>query len=369
MSPSTNSVRLFCLLAFAVLFGTAAVAQSSAPAPTPALSSPVPSSVATPSPSPATEAAQPGAPTEYPKLSYPDLLPRFDYDSHTGLDMRQTNVEKRGGVRLIELNYAGAGGDRVPAYLLIPPGKGPFAGIIWGHWLKKGSPLANKDEFLEEAISLAQHSGVVSLLIDAPQVRHDFVPEKDLMASLKQQSEAAAHQVIDLRRAVDLLSGRHDVDRKRIGYVGHSWNAHVGAILAGVETRITCYVLMASGYSEQEEAFSSKDPEIVAYRKQLGDDALREYFHEYAWDDPVYFLGHTDREGIFLQFASGDPISKEMAQKYLNSFSAKDKKLEFYDAPHALNAAARLDRARWLQKQLGLKKVDEKELGEIPQLK
>src|SRR4051794_38404685 len=130
MSPSTNSVRTLCLLAFAVLFGTAAVAQSSASSPTPALSSPVPSSVATPSPSPATEAAQPGASAEYPKLSYPDLLPRFDYDSHTGLDMRQTNVEKRGGVRLIELNYAGAGGDRVPAYLLIPPGKGPFAGII-----------------------------------------------------------------------------------------------------------------------------------------------------------------------------------------------------------------------------------------------
>ena len=52
-------------------------------------------------------------------------------------------------------------GDRVPAYLLIPPGGGPFPAIIWGHWLKKGSPLANKDEFLEEAVALA-HSGVVS---------------------------------------------------------------------------------------------------------------------------------------------------------------------------------------------------------------
>ena len=41
--------------------------------------------------------------------------------------MRETNVEKRGSVRLIELNYAGDGGDRVPAYLLIPPGNGPVS--------------------------------------------------------------------------------------------------------------------------------------------------------------------------------------------------------------------------------------------------
>jgi len=285
--------------------------------------------------------------------------------------MRETDVHKRGNVRLIELNYAGESGDRVPAYLLIPPGGGPFPAIIWGHWLMKGSPLANKDEFLEEAVALA-HSGVVSLLIDAPQVRHDWVAANNDAGPLeaaKQQSEAAVHQVTDLRRGIDLLYGRHDVDRKRIAYVGHSWNAHVGAILAGVETRIIAYVLMASGYADQEEAFAGKDPQRMAQIKQVGEDNIREYFREYAWDDPVYFLGHTDRESIFLQFASGDPISKEMAQKYLDRFSAKDKKMEFYDAGHALNAAARLDRARWLQKHLGLKKIDEKELGEIEQLK
>jgi hypothetical protein len=58
-----------------------------------------------------------------------------------------------------------------------------------------------------------------------------------------------------------------------------------------------------------------------------------------------------------------------MAQKYLDRFSARDKKMDFYDAGHALNAAARLDRDRWLQKHLGVKKIDEKELEGIPQLK
>ncbi|HEX4603162.1 MAG TPA: hypothetical protein VH724_04160 [Candidatus Angelobacter sp.] len=348
-----------------------------APAATPSVSSspasPLPASSQTPSPAatPAQDSSsgQPGAPVEYPKPTYPDLLPHFDYDSHSALETRETNVEKRGDVRLIEVNYAGASGDRVPAYLLIPHGNGPFPAIIWGHWLMKGSPLANKDEFLEEALALA-HAGVVSLLIDAPQARHDFVEVKGtLLDEVKQQSDAGAHQVIDLRRGVDLLFGRRDVDRKRIAYVGHSWDAHVGAILAGVETRIITFVLMASGYSDEEEAFGSKYPERVAQIKQMGEDNVREYFHEYAWDDPVYFLGHTNTESIFLQFASRDEISRAQAQKYLDAFSAKDKKMEFYDAPHALNAAARLDRFRWLQKHLGIKKVDEKELEAIPQLK
>jgi len=376
----------FIILLFLI---TPGMAQPPAQQPTPAPSStpqssdrptlnrpgqngaPTPSPTPTPATSPSTAAAptQPGTAEEYPKPSYPDLLPRFDYDTKGGLDMRETDVQKRDKIRLIELNYSGANGDRVPAYLLIPPGNGPFPAILWGHWLKQGSPLANKDEFLDEALVLAR-SGVVSLLIDAPQVRHDWVEDKGgTLATAKQQSEAASHQVIDLRRGVDLLYGRPDVDRKRIAYVGHSFSAHVGAILAGVETRIGSYVLMASGYSDEEDAFASKDPERIARMKEVGEDTVREYFHEYAWDDPVYFLGHTDRESIFLQFASGDGITREMAQKYLDRFSSKDKRMEFYNAPHALNAAARLDRDRWLQKHLSVKKIDETALGEIPQLK
>jgi dienelactone hydrolase len=386
-------MRTLLSFLFSLFLIATAFAQSASPTPPPS-STPTPedrptlnrpgssntrpsnTGLGSPSPTPTPyvpPAAQPKAEEngEPPKPSYPDLLPRYDYDSHAALEMRETDVQMRDKVRLIELNYAGASGDRVPAYLLIPPGGGPFPAIIWGHWLMKGSPLANKDEFLEEALALA-HSGVVSLLIDAPQVRHEWVEAKSdagPMEAVKQQSEATVHQVTDLRRGIDLLYGRPDVDRKRIAYVGHSWDAHVGAIMAGVETRITAYVLMASGYSDQEEAFASKDPQRVAQIKQVGEENVREFYREYAWDDPFYFLGHTDRESIFLQFASGDPITKETAQKYLDRFSSKDKKMEFYNAGHALNAAARLDRDRWLQKHLSIKKIDEKALEEIPQLK
>jgi hypothetical protein len=53
----------------------------------------------------------------------------------------------------------------VPAYLVVPDGKGPFAAVIWGHWYWSNSEFRNRREFLEEAVVVA-HSGVVSLLID-----------------------------------------------------------------------------------------------------------------------------------------------------------------------------------------------------------
>jgi dienelactone hydrolase len=341
-------------------------AQSAAPAQAPP-----------PAPAPTVTQQRSAPPTdEPPKPSYPDLISRFDYDSKSGLELRETNIEKRGDVMLIELNYAGASGDRVPAYLVLPRGGDNHPAIIWGHWLKQGSPFANKDEFLEEALIFAR-AGVVSVLIDAPQVRHDFAPlEKDPLEAAQQQSDASLHQVIDLRRAVDLLLVRHTVDPKRIAYVGHSWDAHVGAILAGVETRICCYVLMASGYFDEEDAFAGRDPQTTAHVKEIGEDRVRDYFREYAYDDPVYFLGHTTSESIFLQFASADhPPNlslvdyKALAQRYLGAFSSRDKQMTIYDASHALNATARVDRYRWLQKRLGLKKIDEKELEAIPQLK
>jgi cephalosporin-C deacetylase-like acetyl esterase len=50
-----------------------------------------------------------------------------------------------------------------------------------------------------------------------------------------------AQQVIDLRRALDLLLSHDDVDPKRIAYVGHSFDANCGAILDVVDKRFAAF--------------------------------------------------------------------------------------------------------------------------------
>jgi dienelactone hydrolase len=302
---------------------------------------------------------------------FDDLANHYTYYAGGSLMIREFDAEMRDKVLVTEITYTGTGEDHVPAYLVIPHGTGPFPAIIWGHWMQPGSKLSNRDEFLDEAVALA-HSGVMSLLIDAPMIRPGYVaekPDEDPWQWAVQYSENERQQIVDLRRGVEVLLSRRYVDPKRIAYVGHSWSAHAGAILAGVDKRIGTFVLMAGTYSDEEDVRNAKDGGPANWRDKLGPDKVDEYFHDYAWDDPAHFLGHTDGKSVFLQFAAKDPVTREQAQKYLNAFSAKDKKMEFYDCGHALNAAARLDRDRWLQQRLHFKNLDEKALGEIPQLK
>src|SRR5919199_3589610 len=135
---------------------------------------------------------------------FEELIRQFDYDRGAALDVREAGREKRGRVTVIDLSYASPRGGRVPAYLVVPSGRGPFAAVLFGHWMMDGSPLKNRREFLDEALVLAR-AGAVSLLIDAPLVRPGFVPKKDELDEVIQSSEAARQQVVDFRRGLDLL--------------------------------------------------------------------------------------------------------------------------------------------------------------------
>ena len=300
---------------------------------------------------------------------FEELARQFDYDSKTPLDVREAGRQRRDGATVIDLSYASPRGGRVPAYLVVPDGRGPFAGLLFGHWMMPGSPLKNRGEFLEEAVVLAR-AGAVSLLIDATLVRPGYKEdEHDEIRAAEQGSEAARQQVIDFRRGVDLLLSRTDVDPRRLGYVGHSFDAHVGAILAAVEKRIGWFVLMAGSYSDEEQVFDPDNPKMLAVRKRVGDERIRAYAREYAWDDPVHFVGHTAPSAVFLQFGRRDEGIPEKWARHNSDLFSEPKKIAFYDAGHALDARARLDRDRWLAGCLQLGPLDEAALARIPDLK
>ena len=299
---------------------------------------------------------------------FEELVRQFDYDAQAPPDVREDGRERRGGATVIDLTYASPRGGRVPAYLVVPDGRGPFAAVLFGHWMMPGSPMRNRREFLEEAVVLAR-AGAVSLLIDAPYVRPGFVPEKDEARQPAQASEVARQQAVDFRRGLDVLLARRDVDKRRVAYVGHSFDAHVGAILAGVEKRIGSFVLMAGGYANEDYVFDPENEKMVEMRKQYGDEALRKYFRDYAWDDPANFVGHSAPAAVFLQYGRRDaPISEKMARRDSARF-AEPKRVGFYDAGHELDAAARRERVEWLARRLSLRPVDFDALARIPPLK
>ena len=255
--------------------------------------------------------AQPGAGAQ---TSGPDFA-HFPYDKSAPLNVKQVSVKVQDGVTIEDITYTGVGGDTVPAYLVIPKGAGKFAGIIWGHWLMQGAANANRSEFLDEAIALAP-AGVISLLIDDAHVRPNFKPVPGMGPGLM------AEQVVDLRRGLDLLLSRADIDGARMAYVGHSYDSVAGAILDAMDKRFATFVFMAG----PQPAFSFTQP----YAGELG-------------PAPALF-----------QYGLHDELVPVAAAKDYAAMASGRKKVIFYDAGHALNAKAGMDRDSFLRTTLKL---------------
>lgn len=295
---------------------------------------------------------------------FEDLVRQFDYDRNAPLNTREDKKEERDGVSVIELSYDSPRGGRVPATLVLPSGKGPFAGILFGHWMMPRSSFRNRKEFLDEAILLAR-SGAVSLLTDAPMVRPGFVPEKEGLKGEIQNAEASRQQVIDFRRGLDLLLARGVVDPARIAFVGHSYNGHTGGILAAVEKRIGSFVLMAGEFADEEYIFDSTALDVTQFRQKNGDKALRDFFKQYAFEDPIHFIGHSAPAAVFLQFGQDDQgVPEKMARGYFARF-AEPKKIAFYKAGHVLNRQAREERIAWLADRLKLSAIDREAVDRV----
>ena len=108
---------------------------------------------------------------------------------------------------------------------------------------------------------------------------------------------------------------------------------------------------------------------MVALRGRVGEENVRAYFRDYAWDDPVHFIGRSSPAAVFLQYGRQDkPITEKMARRSYSLFG-EPKKIGFYDAGHALDAAARRERVVWLAERLKLRRPDLKALALIPELK
>jgi dienelactone hydrolase len=150
--------------------------------------------------------------------------------------------------------------------------------------------------------------------------------------------------VIDLRRGVDLLTSRADVDAKRIGFVGLSLGAHMGGILSGVEKRIKALVLMGGL------------PRLTDRMRQNNKEGkLNRDIEILSSIDPIHYVSHAAPSNLFFQFARTDRfISEKQAIEYQQAGS-EPKLVKWYDTGHELNDLEALrDRAEWLRQQIGI---------------
>lgn len=262
----------------------------------------------------------------------------FNYDANLPLGVRVKEVEKRLGATVLDLTFDALTGKDVAAYVVTPEGKGPFAGVLWVHWL--GEPeTTNRTQFLNEAVNLAS-KGVVSVLIDAmwstamnPDWFGKRVPEEDYGNSIR--------QVIALRRAMDLLISQPGVDKSRLGLVGHDYGGMYSMMMAGVDQRLRAQVYVAVVPSLNDWAFLGPQPKSKAA-----------YLRQNAMLELTDYLSQVKSVPAFLQFGTKDVyVSRVDSGMIANALGTKNRK--FYETDHAMTLPEiAADRDAFLLKEL-----------------
>lgn len=257
--------------------------------------------------------------------------------------METTGTESRGDVAVTDLAFAATPGDaaaRTKAYLVRPAGAGPFAAILWVHWL--GDPATtNRTQFLDEAVALARE-GAVSLLVDAMWSRPHWYRERRFEADRAD----SIRQVVALRRALDLLLAQPGVDAARCACVGHDYGAMHGTLLAGVDSRVPAYVLIAGTPSLLDWAFyAAKPASMESYLADMRALELGDY------------LRQARKSAFFLQYAEEDnyvPLTRAM--EYFAATPPAKQVAIYGGASHAMTEvpAIRADRQAWLRRMLQL---------------
>jgi len=238
------------------------------------------------------------------------------------------------GVRQRRFEFSSRG-DRVPGRLLLPPaGEGPFPLVLLQH----GAGGSKEAPYLDAAAGPWARTGAAVASIDFPlhgerasaKLTHDLLrglagtPPRSGGEALRRGLVAQA--VVDLRRAVDALSGVPCIDAARVTYAGFSMGAILGAIFCGLDERPRAAALALGGGG-------------------LGPPEL----------DPATYIGRFAPRPLLFVNAERDEVISRSATETLYAAAGDPKAIVWFDTNHSGLRGVAL-KAMWgfLRPQLGL---------------
>jgi dienelactone hydrolase len=234
-----------------------------------------------------------------------------------------------------DLAYQSPRGGDVSATIVVPPDKPEGAevpAVVYSHpW------FANRALYFRESFDLADR-GIAVLLVDATFAREEF-PRLDLMDPVYSADafrSLVRQDVVDLRRALDYLEQRKDIDMDRVAVVGQEYGALPAGGLAAVDDRISALVL------------SVVPAEPGRYwAKEFVPQETHESFAETIGDfDPIRLLDSIDAD-ILIQLPRQDEDWPVKEYERLAD-EADDADVRWYEYGHAMGPEADADRQRWL---------------------
>ena len=284
-----------------------------------------------------------------PAMPYETAVHLFDYDRQAPLDIQEIAVRTSEGVTVHDIHYASPKGGRAPAFLVVPERRGKFPGIIIQHGLP-----GNRSNFLPYAMNLAR-IGAVVLLTEAPFNRTEH-QGKGYPTLTESDRDTQIQLIVDLQRAVDLLSTRPDVDTDRLAYIGYSYGGMMGGLLAGVEQRIKAYVLAVADGGMVTHFIEENYQDGTSPFNRLSRQQKESWLQVMLPIESIYFVPHAAPAALFFQSGLKDDVVPPSDGLRYQQAGSEPKAVKWYDAGHGLPPEAFKDQITWLRGQIGLGK-------------
>jgi dienelactone hydrolase len=274
--------------------------------------------------------------TAKPKV---DRLAHFAYDASKPLTLRTKGTERRGTVQIRDISFAGPRGERVLGYLVVPPGNGPHPAVIYAH-----GAGGERTELLDQAVEMSKR-GAVTLALEMPYSQRRAIRARNGIQGVREQVDHDVLAVQEVRRSVDLLRSLPIVGDQRIAYVGWSAGARTGAIVAGVDHRVSSLDLLAGGAVP-----------LGVYELVTPKAVVAQVLPLLTKIDALYYVRHAAPSALFLQNGRFDQVVPTKALRQLAHDASNPKDIRWYQTGHVPGKRAWGDSRNWLSGRLGLTK-------------
>lgn len=262
----------------------------------------------------------------------PDLSFLFEYDRAYPLRAELgTGVEDSGGTAY-KLTYRSTHEVSVPAVLVFPE---TTVGKKWPCIIVQHG-LGQKKEDLRMLWRLLLRAGYAVFAMDAPyhgeRANADANPVGNFRFPVRTR-DGFIQAVVDLRRGVDYLQSRADIDGKRIGYFGVSMGAIIGAIFAGVDDRVQASVLMVGG-ANWELLIKGTSLPLIGRDDPTYAATIASVISILKPVDPLLWVGRISPRPVLMVNGDADTVVPVAANKALHDAAREPKEVYWYKGGH-----------------------------------
>lgn len=258
-----------------------------------------------------------------------DLL--FGYDKSLPLQPEVTEQEETTGYKVYKVSYRSARNERVPAVFIVPKGKEgeklPCVILMHG--------LGGDKNMFKMTWGALTSAGYALFAIDAQY--HGERKPKDPVQIFGVHPyltrDALTQTVIDLRRGVDFLETREEIDPKRIGYLGASMGGMIGSMFAGVDTRVQAPILLVAGGNWKILMEKSTLPNVAEGREKMLEQASAA-LKVLDPIDPIHWVGRISPRPVLFINGDGDTVVPVDSNKALHEAAKEPKQIVWYKGPH-----------------------------------